>query len=94
MDETSYNDTGMTAWESARLGNAIDSLVDRVVNRPQMVADASQAYGVDAQGRIYQLGQVNGQMNPQQAGLPAQQNKMLPWIILAAIAYFVIEGGA
>ena len=55
MDETNSNDGG--AWVLSRLGFAIDSYVDRQLNRPQAIYDASQAYGIDPNGQMYKVGQ-------------------------------------
>jgi hypothetical protein len=60
MDETQTG--GLDAWVMARVGNALDAGIDRVINRPQFVSDPSQAYGVDQNGNIYQLGKSNGQI--------------------------------
>jgi hypothetical protein len=61
MDET-QSANGWDAWLAARVGNAIDAGVDRVLHKPQYMTDPAQAYGVDANGNIYQLGQTNGQL--------------------------------
>jgi hypothetical protein len=90
MDETSNG--GMDSWMSARLGNAIDALTDRALNRPQMGSDPAQAYGVDQNGRIYTLGQVNGQISAQvNTAAPVGSNKLMPWLIIAAVVFFAIE---
>jgi hypothetical protein len=50
---------GWDTWLQARLGNAIDVSVDRVVNQPQTLT-GTQAYGIDpVTGRTYLLGQPN-----------------------------------
>ena len=49
----------LEAWGLSRLGFAIDSYVDREVNRSTRIAD-SGAYGIDDQGRIYTAGQPYG----------------------------------
>lgn len=91
MDETS-NGGQMDSWMSARLGNAIDALTDRALNRPQMGSDPAQAYGVDQSGRIYTLGQANGQITAQvSTGAPVGTNKLLPWLIIAAVVFFAVE---
>lgn len=93
MDETS-NGGGvqMDAWVAARLGNAIDAMTDRTRNQPQMWSDPAQAYGVDQNGRIYTLGQTNGQVSAQvNTGAPAGGNKLLPWLIIAAVVFFAAE---
>lgn len=55
MDETT-ND--QSAWVLASLGNSIATWVDRTVNAPQVVHDASQQYGIAADGSLYAIGQV------------------------------------
>jgi hypothetical protein len=47
------------AWLSARLGFALDSVIDRVINKPELVYDGNGAYGVNPDGTLYQLGQPN-----------------------------------
>lgn len=89
MDDTQtpgFND----AWLSARIGNAIDVLTDRALNRPQLGSDPSQAYGVDANGNLYQLGQVNGQIKAQVA--TGNAVTISPTLILLAIVGFVLMG--
>ena len=54
MDETSS--VPLDAWLASRAGFAIDTWVDRTVNKPQIVYDASQAYGVSDNGTLYTLG--------------------------------------
>jgi hypothetical protein len=78
------------AWLSARAGNAIDALVDRVLNQPQMGYDPAQAYGVDQNGRIYTLGQTNSQIAAQ-IQTNARGLTISPWLVLAVIALVVIE---
>jgi hypothetical protein len=90
MDETQnpgFND----AWLSARIGNAIDVLTDRALNRPQLGSDPSQAYGVDANGQLYQLGQVNGQIRAQ-VSTSGGGLVISPTMILLAIVGFVLLG--
>jgi hypothetical protein len=87
MDDTTTQD----AWLSARVGNAIDVLVDRVLARPQLGSDPSQAYGVDGNGNIYQLGQVNGQVVAQvNNGKPATANSNLLLIALVVGVVFMV----
>lgn len=74
-----------SAWLSARLGNAIDVSIDRVINKPQMVYDAGQAYGVDSNGNLYQLGQQNGQLA--RPGVGVGVNKTL--LVLGLIAFLI-----
>lgn len=47
------------AWTLSKLGTVIDAYVDRTINSPQVVHDASAAYGVDSNGNLYNLGQTN-----------------------------------
>lgn len=91
MDET-QNGTNWDAWSQAVVGTAIGAIVDRVVQRPQLGVDPSQQYGVDDQGRIYQLGKTNAQIsaNVQRndggsvAGVPV-------WLIVGAVILFAVE---
>lgn len=58
MDDTidSTSNAG-DAWALARLGHAVDVLVDRQINSPQVI-QSSAAYGVDTNtGTLYKLGQ-------------------------------------
>ena len=71
-------------WLAARLGNAIDVSVDRVINTPQVVYDASQAYGVDGNGQIYQLGKTN-QQAVKGPVVGAANPQMLLMIIIAIV---------
>lgn len=56
MDETNQGGVQADAWLMARAGFAIDSFIDRELNRPQIVYDQSQAYGVADNGALYMLG--------------------------------------
>jgi hypothetical protein len=49
--------SGWDAWTMARLGNALDVLVDRELNSPQRMT-ANTGYGIDEYGNVYQLGQT------------------------------------
>lgn len=73
-----------SAWFAARLGNAIDVSVDRVIAKPQMVYDAGQAYGVDENGNLYQLGQRNGQF-VQSVGVGLGSSQILLLVGLLAV---------
>jgi hypothetical protein len=53
MDQT--QDTG--AWALSHLGYAIDAYVDRQLSNPQIIQDHSAAYGMDANGNLYKVGQ-------------------------------------
>ena len=80
MDET------QDAWLSARLGNAIDAWVDRTLARPQIGSDPSQAYGIDANGNIYQLGQTNMQIAAQvNSTKAANSNSMLMLVMVVGL---------
>lgn len=46
----------MDAWMMSRLGFALDTYIDREINKPQLVYDQSQAYGVADDGTLYTLG--------------------------------------
>lgn len=54
--DTSGQMSAWDAWALARVGNAIDAGVDRVINQPQIVTDAGIAYGINGAGQLYQLG--------------------------------------
>ena len=53
MDETTSDGS---AWALSALGNAIQSYVDRTVNSPQIVHDASSQYYVGSDGGLYKVG--------------------------------------
>jgi len=94
MDETQVSGSGTNwdAWTQAVVGSAIGAYVDRVVARPQLGSDPSQAYGVDDRGNIYRLGQTNAQItaNVQQtqggtlAGIPV-------WLVVGAVILLAVE---
>lgn len=56
MDETTNNPDG-GAWVLSRLGFAIDTYVDRELNRPQVIAESGSPYGIDQSGNLYKVGQ-------------------------------------
>lgn len=92
MDETT--DTGLgDAWLSARLGNAIDAGVDRVLNRPQFAGDPAQAYGVDQNGNLYTLGKTNSQIAAQVTTQTAAGGgfTISPLLVLVVLAVLAIE---
>jgi len=71
MDDTtdSYSTDG-GAWMMSRLGNAIDVLVDRQFNNPQVI-QSTAGYGIDpTTGAMYKLGQTGTVQNvtPVQGG--------------------------
>lgn len=78
---------GFSSWFLARAGNAIDAIVDRQIRQPQYLNDAGQQYGVDGNGRIYQLGQTNGQIVAQ-VNRPA--TTISPVLIIGAILLLVM----
>lgn len=51
------------AWALARLGNAIDRLVDREINSPQRMSGQA-GYGMDEYGNLYKLGENAEQYTP------------------------------
>jgi hypothetical protein len=85
MDETQTNN--WDSWIQARLGQAIDVGIDRVVNKPQVVYDSSQAYGVDERGNLYMLGQNNGQVAAQGNVTVGGNSTMLLLVIGAVVLY-------
>jgi hypothetical protein len=57
-EQTSNQD--VTAWGLSRLGNLIDTYVDRNLgNQPQIITDGAEQYGVAPDGTIYRIGQPN-----------------------------------
>jgi hypothetical protein len=87
MDETQSN--GWDAWLQARLGTAIDVAIDRTAYGPQTLGDGGQAYGVDQNGRMYTLGQSNGQLAATiQTRAPGA---ISPWLIVAVAIFAVME---
>jgi hypothetical protein len=88
MDETQSTYSG-DAWMQARLGNAVDALVDRVLMKPQYISDPGQAYGVDQAGNIYQLGQTNGQLaatiQTRAPGMPSNSMLLLLVVVGAVL---------
>lgn len=58
MDYYANNQTGEGggAWALSRLGSAIDSYVDRELNKPTVIAN-SGGFGIDERGELYSLGQ-------------------------------------
>lgn len=94
MDETNDNGGQVSytdAWLSARVGNAIDALVDRTLARPQMGSDAAQAYGVDQNGNLYSLGQRNAQVVAQVQTRTAGQtvSPLMLMLIIGAVVLLV-----
>lgn len=95
MDETQRNG-GWDAWAQALTGQAINVAVDRVLHRPQYGSDAAVQYGMDANGRLYQLGQPNAQVTAsvQTRALGGSTILGVPtWLILAgAVLFIALEG--
>lgn len=75
-------DQSADAWTMARLGNAIDSYVDRQLNSPQMMTGQT-GYGIDQYGALYPLGQPATQQ--QVAAVQARPNYMLLLLIAGGI---------
>jgi hypothetical protein len=91
MDETQTSGAGWDSWLAARVGNAIDAATDRALNRPQLGSDPGQAYGVDQNGRIYTLGQTNGQIQAQvQTGAQTSLGALMPWLIIGAVVFLAV----
>ena len=84
MDET--NQTTDT-WALATLGHAIGVYVDRTINNPQIVHDASDQYGIAPDGSLYHLGQTGNVQQPVKVG-----SSTTTLLILAAIAYLALKG--
>lgn len=85
MDETTSQDAG--AWLSSRLGNAIDILVDREINRPQEIVN-SESYGIDVYGNVYRNGQPVATM-----GAPPQPGISKALLLLLIVGAFILAKG-
>jgi hypothetical protein len=81
------NDPG--AWTLSQLGNVIDAYVDRTINAPQVVHDASQAYGVDQNGNLYQLGQPN--MGGQVGGQVSVGGSPLMLLLIGVVIFMAVK---
>lgn len=86
MDQTQSAPDGMDAWTAARLGNAIDVFVDRVAYGPLVLQDPSQAYGMDANGATFKLGQTS-------SGTVQASARITPTMLVigALLAYIVLK---
>lgn len=86
MEET-QNSSNWDSWMMARLGFAIDATVDRIVARPTLGYDPAQAYGMDEQGRLYQLGQTNAHVSAtvNNTGGAVALNPLMLLLIIGAI---------
>lgn len=85
MDETS-NSTDTGTWALARLGFAIDTYVDRQLNAPQQIYDASQAYGIDSNGQMYKVGQPTTVQTVQPVTGRAGSSMLLVVLAIAFVA--------
>lgn len=85
MDETTATGQGvqLDAWFASRAGFAIDTWVDRTLNKPQLVYDASQAYGVSDNGTLYQLGRPG-------ASVPSVGGGVNSTLLLVGIVLLVV----
>jgi hypothetical protein len=81
MDETT-NSTD--TWALSRLGYAIDALVDRQLNNPQVITDHSAAYGMDANGNLYKVGQPT----TVQTVSPVKANNSTLLLLVLAVAFY------
>lgn len=90
MDQTSQS-SGLDAWVMARLGTAIDVGLDRVLNRQPTLVDAGQAYGVDQNGNIYQLGQTNSQISATIQTASAPKSNMGMLLVVGLVVLLVME---
>jgi hypothetical protein len=91
MDYTSTDPQTTDQWALSRLGFAIDTLVDRTINSPQAIDNPAIAYGVDANGNMYQVGQpgtigVNGARRTTTMPITVP-----PLLILAVLAIVLIH---
>lgn len=89
MDDTTQS--GLDSWTMARLGNAIDVAVDRALNKPPTLVDSGQAYGVDQNGNIYQLGQTNGQLAATIQTNSAPKSNMGMLLIVGLVVLVMLE---
>jgi hypothetical protein len=78
-----------SAWTLSQLGNVIDAYVDRTINAPQVVHDASQAYGVDPNGNLYQLGQPN--MGGQVGGQVSVGGSPLMLLLIGVVIFMAVK---
>jgi len=85
MDQTLTSDN-LGAWGLSRLGYAIDVFVDRKLNDPQVITDHSAAYGMDANGNLYQVGQPTGVQSTSPLGGQAGSSMLLIVLALAFMA--------
>lgn len=92
MDETQVTQTQADAWALSRIGNAVDVIVDRTLNRPQTFSDAGRSYGVDANGNLYQLGGYNQQQLPSQQVITTGGLLNNPMVIIAVLVVLFVEG--
>jgi len=80
------------AWGLSKLGAAIDAYVDRTINSPQIVQDASKAYGVDANGNLYDLGKPRSiATQPINATTATQANSNMLLLGALVVAYLVLK---
>lgn len=87
MDEQNQQPS---AWDFSRLGNAIDRYVDRQLNNPQIVHDASDQYGVGPNGELYHVGQAGDPAIRQ----PVRVNSgMTTWLLIGLAVWLVMKGG-
>lgn len=90
MDDTTQP-SGLDAWVMARLGNAIDVGVDRALNRQPTMVDPGQAYGVDQNGNIYQLGKANGQLSASIQTTSPQRSNMTVLLLVGLVLLIAME---
>jgi hypothetical protein len=86
MDEyqTQTQEPNWNAWTMSTLGSVINAYVDRTVNRPQVVYDSTQAYGVGEDGQLYYMGQpsTRGQQSVQVGGNPLMMLLLVGALVL------------
>jgi hypothetical protein len=87
MDEyqTQNQEPNWNAWTMSTLGSVINAYVDRTVNRPQVVYDSTQAYGVGEDGQLYYMGQPSRNQQSVQVG----GNPLMMLLLVGALVLMV-----
>lgn len=93
MEETTQP-MGWDSWTQAVVGNAVGAWVDREFRVPQRMYDPAQAYGVDANGNLFTLGQTNSQITANV--VPTRGDAfggLLPWLLIGGVILLATSGG-
>jgi hypothetical protein len=93
MDQTTQA-MGWDSWTQAVLGNAVGAWVDREIRAPQRMYDSAQAYGMDANGNLFTLGQTNSQItaNVVPTNGAGSFGSLLPWLLIGGVILFAVSG--